>query len=370
MPTPFCPDQLTPAASLNRVRIVDLPGVVLDPEVRGRLAYDLLSTAALAGHLRRHAGALGMEDVDTLEDAALPPILDRCFRSADPSVRATAETIARSFGRALAFLLLVLKRGDAPNRQARDDWDDSYWAHWRGIRQVVLGGGLVSGSLGRHLLPYMQDLLTQYGADCSVEVARHASLLPLIGGARSLPAGLSAALVCDFGQSRIKRACAIFQDGTLLVLRTLPAVPVAWAMDEGVAQAAGRAERLAGSMARSILATHAEARNEGIEIDPAVVVSVASYVEAGRPLPRQGGPFADMHMLDLPLDRWLAARLSERMKQPVELTLLHDGTAAARAYGEAAGTTVIMLGTALGIGFPSGVTAIRPLSPAFAVMPL
>ncbi len=105
-------------------------------------------------------------------------------------------------------------------------------------------------------------------------------------------------------------------------------------------------------------------------MDPAVVVSVASYVEAGRPLPRQGGPYADMHMLDLPLDRWLAARLSERMEQPVALTLLHDGTAAARAYGEAADTAVIMLGTALGIGFPSGAMALRSLSPAFAVMPL
>ncbi len=76
-----------------------------------------------------------------------------------------------------------------------------------------------------------------------------------------------------------------------------------------------------------------------------------------------------MHLLDLPLDRWLAARLSERMEQPVESTLLHDGTAAARAYGEAAHTAVIMLGTALGIGFPTGAAALRSLSPAFAVMP-
>ena len=220
MPTPLRPDQLTPAASLNRVRIVDLPGEALDPEVRGRLAYDLLSTAAIAAHLRRQGGALQIEDVDTLEDAALPPILDRCFRSADPAVRAAAENIAISFGRALGFVLLVLKRGDAPNRLARDDWDDSYWAHWRGIRRVVLGGGLVSGSLGQHLLPYTRDLLARYGADCSVEIARHAPLLPLIGAARSLPVGLSAALVCDFGQSRIKRACAISQDGTHLMCNT------------------------------------------------------------------------------------------------------------------------------------------------------
>ncbi len=75
-----------------------------------------------------------------------------------------------------------------------------------------------------------------------------------------------------------------------------------------------------------------------------------------------------MHVLDLPLERWLAARLSERMEEPVELTLLHDGTAAARADGEAANAAVITLGTALGIGFPCGAAALRPLSPVFAVM--
>ena len=37
----------SPHVSVNRVRIVDLPGVPVDVEVRGQLAYDLLSTKAL-----------------------------------------------------------------------------------------------------------------------------------------------------------------------------------------------------------------------------------------------------------------------------------------------------------------------------------
>ncbi len=37
------PAHLTPAASLNRVRIVDLPGVALDDAIRGKTAYELLA---------------------------------------------------------------------------------------------------------------------------------------------------------------------------------------------------------------------------------------------------------------------------------------------------------------------------------------
>lgn len=55
MPDPLDPAHLTPAASLNRVRIVDLPGLSLDPDVRGRTGYELLSTQALAAVIRPHA---------------------------------------------------------------------------------------------------------------------------------------------------------------------------------------------------------------------------------------------------------------------------------------------------------------------------
>jgi hypothetical protein len=52
------PERLTPGASLNRVRIVDLPGVALEDTIRGRTAYDLLAARALADEARRHAGIL------------------------------------------------------------------------------------------------------------------------------------------------------------------------------------------------------------------------------------------------------------------------------------------------------------------------
>ena len=49
---PLDPARLTPAASLNRVRIVDLPGLALDPDVRGQTGYELLSAQARAAAIR------------------------------------------------------------------------------------------------------------------------------------------------------------------------------------------------------------------------------------------------------------------------------------------------------------------------------
>ena len=47
LPIPFSPPHL----SVNRVRIVDLPGIPIDSQVRGRQAYELLSNRAIARFL-------------------------------------------------------------------------------------------------------------------------------------------------------------------------------------------------------------------------------------------------------------------------------------------------------------------------------
>jgi hypothetical protein len=61
--------------------------------------------------------------------------------------------------------------------------------------------------------------------------------------------------------------------------------------------------------------------------------------------------------------------VSERLCTTVEVTLLHDGTAAALAYAPLEQAAVIMLGTALGSGYPVARPglALRPVSPTVAV---
>src|SRR5215212_1746695 len=55
MSTGLDPAQLTPAASLNRVRFVEVPGLALPPDMLGRTAYELLSARALDDLSRQDA---------------------------------------------------------------------------------------------------------------------------------------------------------------------------------------------------------------------------------------------------------------------------------------------------------------------------
>ena len=83
-----------------------------------------------------------------------------------------------------------------------------------------------------------------------------------------------------------------------------------------------------------------------------MVASIASYVVDGQPAAYDRGIYAQLRVISDNLGRWLAQHVGERLGHPVEIDLLHDGTAAARTYAGMAHAAVIMLGTALGIGFP------------------
>src|SRR6476619_2662653 len=107
MPPPIDPLHLTPAASLNRARIMDLPGLPLPAEVRGRTGYDLLGSAALIRDLQEQASALGLTQADLAVPGDLPRRFDGCFADADPAVRAAATALARRWGRRLACLALA-----------------------------------------------------------------------------------------------------------------------------------------------------------------------------------------------------------------------------------------------------------------------
>ncbi|MGN6700547.1 MAG: hypothetical protein ACTHMR_20525 [Thermomicrobiales bacterium] len=363
------PACLTPAASLNRVRIADLPGVALPDEVRGRTAYELLAAAALAEQVRQQAGALYLRDARDAGTATLLRHLDGCLDSEDPDIRATATALAGRFGAAVGYLLLALRRGDAANRHARPDWDDSYWAHWASVTTVVLGGGMLSGWLGPPVVAHAARTLRQAGmTDCAVRRAAWPALLPLVGAARTVPPACRSMLTFDFGQRCVKRACATYTDGTLTELRLSPYLPVrditaAIGADPTSAQVAGLGEELVSTLA----ATWQLAQAAGRQPDPVCTVSIASYVRDGQPLPRQGGPYAALHRLSPNLADWLAGRLSVALGRPFAVRLLHDGTAAAHPQAGAAHAAVIMLGTALGVGFPPGAHGLRPVAPSLVV---
>ncbi len=363
MTTPLDPANLTPAASLNRVTIVALPESSLEPDVVGRTAFNLLSSQSIADEIRREAVALGLP-APGADPSRLLPAFDRRLASRAPAVRAAAEGIARRIGRRLGYLLCTLKRGDAANRAAREDWDDSYWSHWASVRTIILGGGIVSGHLGPLLRRHAAAVLAETGTDLSVRLAIHPALLPLVGAARSVPGDAPAAVVLDLGQTAVKRAVAAFDPLALAELRLLPSIPSPRGAEDG---AIDDAVRLADEVTAVIAAALREGRGLGDDAAPVIMASIASYLRNGQPLPRPGTGYAALRTVSGNLGRWLAERVSDAVGQSLAIDLVHDGTAAARAFAGKEDAAVITLGTGLGLGFPPPAAGLRPVAATFGV---
>jgi hypothetical protein len=348
------PYHLTPAASLNRLRIVDLPGLDIPDEVRGKTGYELASTHYLSEQIRLHSAELKLSAEElAVEERELPRLLDRCFKSGDAAVQAVVRGIGQQLGCNLACLLLTLKRGDAVNREARPDWDASYWDHWHSIRLVLFGGGLISGYYLRLAITpgIVIALLRIIGPQAMkelnlrVNIAGNAGSLPLIGAACHLSMEAGCGVVLDFGGSFVKRALIFYEQDDTMHDRSLPSIPVQWTEE-------GQTENLFRFMADVIADTWRQAYNAGRMPSRLIPVSIAAYIRDGQPLERQGGIYAALRLLSANTEHSLSEAVSKRLGSAVQIRLLHDGTAAASSYAGSEQTAVMMLGTAIGIGFP------------------
>lgn len=366
----FDPDRLTPLASLNTMPLLDLAGLSVSPASAWRTAYHVLAAPAIAAQVREHADPLGLADTREADDDTVLRHFAGALVAPDPALRMTARTLADRCGDLLALLVATLRRGDADSRRARPDWSDGHWSHRASITSIYLGGGLVSGHLGAHLEARRTDRLRRAGiADCTVRRADWPTLLPHLGAAHAALGTSSKALVFDFGQSFVKRAAAHYVEGELALLRLLPAVPIRALTatigdDPTPEQVRGLADRLLTIIVDS---WHA-AQTDGRHRDAVLSISLASYVHDGQPLPRRGGPYAPLHNLSPNLAVWLADRLLDQLGSRPELVLLHDSSAAALAVPRDPHAAVIMLGTALGVGFPSLTRPLRPRATNFAVL--
>lgn len=383
------PFETPPSASLNRVQIVDLPGLPLDAVVRGRRGDELVSNRALMALAGEHSAALGLSTDDL---PAVAPLLtrsdarmrDRAARvvhdalaSDDPAKRAAGEAVARRLGRNLGWLLIALHRGDAANQAVRPDWQPADWETWAEVRQVWLGGGLSSGRLGETIAAEARQILDELGyGRIEVTLSPYRGQIALVGAARTLAftAGASAipgargrrrVLGLDFGHTLIKRAVLTYVDGTLTNLGPLSPRLIDWrTIDPGQDEAA---------LGRAVLALLADAiaeiAAEAPHVEPLALVSVAAYKQRGRLV--GNGPYATIHAAagDLPAAGIISAAASDRAGHPLSVQVIHDGTAAALAHAGSAHSAVIVMGTALGVGFPpadvAGLCAVSVASKGF-----
>jgi hypothetical protein len=352
-PVPFTP----PHVSVNRVQIVDLPGIAIDPQVRGRKAYELLSSRAIVGYARERASELELP-ADYCQDSVrtrveLAHFVDDCLQSPRTLVREAARAIGRRLGRNLGHILATLHRGDQVNRDARSDWTTADWERWHSIEKIWLGGGLMSGRLGALILQGAGGFLDECGLAGRIRLAptSYGGEIALFGAARYLPSGSRQSLCLDLGQTLVKRACLRFEDEALDRVERFSPLPVDWDRLGVPSHPDPRRGRwVLDFVASAIVQTWEESVSRGCSPGEDIMLSVAAYVQNGRLL--GNGIYAQMHAVAEDIRPFLVDLVSARVGVRIRVQFIHDGTAAATLYAGERNTAVMLVGTALGIGFP------------------
>lgn len=362
-------------ASINRIRIVDLPGIPLDDTVRGALAYHLLSGPALIRYAQASAEdlrlpqALQTADPELSETRqALPRAVDAALHHPEAQVRRAAAAIARRLGRNLAYIILTLHRGDQINREARPDWDAAEWQHWSHIRRFWLGGGIVSGELGQHIVTHANEVLQSTISCEDIIVARspRPGNMALLGAARYLPQRHSPewhALCMDFGQTSAKCAVSTVTKGRISKLVWLPdqAVPWQWRNDPTARRSIDGRDVL-DFVTHAITTGVSRAQAHGLRLTEDIAISIAAYTTNG--MLRGNGIYARMCPPSTDVRPILTNRILSESGGQRRCHIMHDGTAAATLHAGTPRSAVIVIGTALGVGFPpeneAGLLGIAP----------
>lgn len=322
---------------LNRVTLSALPG--LPAGMAGTEAHTWLASWGLAA---RMTGRLPVDGLPSVPTAPLA-VLDRLRASAPYSVALDtlvgqqhpgALAFADELGWALAALTATLVLAPEDARAARPEWPPTHWAAWQQVRRIGLGGGRFGGALGQRMVCHARTWLPDLGAgNVRLVLADQPQMLPVSGLASVLPDG--PAILLDAGHTSIKRAYVVVNTGGVHDLKPWPSLPAPLHLPDG------------DEIARYLI----EAATEIAQIHPEATwfgLSLSAHLDAqGLPLP--GSFYSALTELDGPLEQALQALLSKRLERPVHFRLLHEGKAAALAFGDEA-DAAILLGTSVGGG--------------------
>ena len=98
-----------------------------------------------------------------------------------------------------------------------------------------------------------------------------------------------------------------------------------------------------------------------------IALSLACYLKHNHPLDYAAVGYMAIRHIGANAGEMIAQGISERVGEPMEVTLIHDGTAAGRALAGRGADVVIMLGTWLGLGFVPDEHSLVPLGESLVV---
>ncbi len=345
---PFMNDNyLDISASLNKMSMVEIPGFPYSRQLAGHTAQAVLSSAAIAG-LVREAFSLS---ADTARGAAIG-YLHRQLAAEQPEVREKAELICEEIALNIGCLLLILTKQNVNKNAARLDWDTAQWAWWQSIERIVIGGGVLAAAVGETVFGYIRRHFLDTGLmEIAVELSNCAEYMPLVGaGNRLISMGLPGCIL-DFGHTSCKRA--IFAQNEQL--ETLSKCELG---NEVAYDAASNNREVAAVLNYRIIeiacATVVAAAERLAGVNKiGLVISIANYYD-GRHFATRGG-YAKLNFISADYRTYLTKEIKNRCNIAVEISFVHDCTAAALSVisGLDKKTAVVVLGTGLGAGFCS-----------------
>jgi hypothetical protein len=115
----------------------------------------------------------------------------------------------------------------------------------------------------------------------------------------------------------------------------------------------------------TILAETIQAVPAGQPLFPKVLVCLAAYVQGGQPLNLERGGYYALNKLSSDISGWFSEQVSRASGREVQVEFLHDCDAAAVALAGRQKSAVLMLGSALGVGFVPPEEAYRKVSQVF-----
>lgn len=318
---------------LNRVTFGNF--AALPSEMRGQQAHTWLATWGLARRMARRFPALDLPPIpdeigpaQLIASAGYPAALNALVEQG----QADALAFADQLGIALAALIATLHHAPAEAREAREEWPDTHWERWTKVRQIVLGGGVLSGSLGVQMVKVAREWLPKLDAgELTLHLPDHPRLLMLTGAARRLSDG--AAVVMDAGHTALKCAFVQVAGGEVQSLEPLPLRPVLYS-DDG--------EKLLDFLLDSLV----EACPPDVQVNHFGLSLSIHMDETGQPPPfaRFGSLYSPLADYRLPQE--VTRRLTERLGYPVTVRPMHEGQAAVHALPDL--DAAVLLGTSVG----------------------
>lgn len=267
--------------------------------------------------------------------------------------------IAEQMGAALAALVMTLKKAPADARAARLEWPEAHWKTWMNVQQIILGGGVLDGELGRQVFAsathWIEKLgIEKLGSGVKLILPARPRNVMLEGLGREFADGT--VVVLDAGHTAMKRGLVTMQSGNIKQVQLKEPVPIPYHLlklkhlskterpEDFNWQRRENAEVLLIALL-DVLFEMAKLEDQPTQfgISLSVPLNAAGNVES-----EVETMSVYKQLVGIQLKQLLKNRLEERLGYPVHLIIQHEAQAAANAVPNVDAS--ILLGTSVGGG--------------------